>query len=150
MPTSVEEYESFLRGLKLRHHVDHEQSLIRVVFVTHEYRNLRDEKLAIVEVESLDDGQRVRACIPRAFAPGRDPAAVCFAACRLAADTPLVGVEFDAECENLRLVTDVPVADGVLTPGQLDAMIGRLVDAAELWAPVILAMQCIPPEERDF
>ena len=104
MPTSVEECASFLRRLKMRHHVDREQALIRLVFVTHGYRNLRDEKLVIVEVETLDEGQRVRACIPRAFAPGGDPAAVCLAACRLAADTPLVGVEFDAECEDLRLV----------------------------------------------
>jgi len=94
------------------------------------YRNLRGERLAI---ETPDEGHRCRVSIDRAFAAGADPAAVCVRLCRLAADTPLIGVEFDAEREDLRMVAEMPVEDGAVTRLQLLSLVDRLVEAAEVW-----------------
>lgn len=137
MPTSIAECARLLSQQGLRHHVDVEESVIRLVFVTRQYRNLRDEKLIVMSVETPDDGHRLRLCIARAFACTHDPAAVCLAACRLAADTPLVAAEFDADCDDLRLVVETSVEDGALTALQITAMIDRLVEAAEDWSSVL-------------
>ena len=118
---------------RVRHHVDLEQSLIRVVFVTRHYRNLRGERLVIAQIATPDDGRRCRITIERAFDPGPNAAATCLALCKAAADTPLVGVEFDAECENLRMVVETLVEDGGLTRRQLLSMVNSLVEAAESW-----------------
>ena len=118
---------------RVRHHVDVEHNVIRVVFVTRHYRNLRGEKLAIAQIAAPDDGRRCRVTIERAFAAGPDAAATCLALCRAAADTPLVGIEFDADCENLRMVAETAVEDGGLTRRQLLSMVNSVVDAAEAW-----------------
>ena len=125
-----------LSQARVRHHVDMEQSTIRVVFVTRCYRNLRGEKLAIAQITTPDDGRRCRVTIERAFAPGPDAAATCLALCRAAADTPLVGVEFDADYENLRMVAETMVEDGGLTLRQLLSMVDSLLEAAEVWQAV--------------
>jgi len=116
---------------RVRHHVDVEHNVIRVVFVTRHYRNLRGEKLAIAQIAAPDDGRRCRITIERAFAPGPDAAATCLALCQAACDTPLVGIEFDADCENLRLVAETVVEDGGLTRRQLLSMVNSVVEAAE-------------------
>ncbi len=121
----------------VRHHVDIEQGVIRVVFVTRHYRNLRGEKLAIAQITVPDDGRRCRVTLERAFAPGIDAASTCLALCRAAAATPLVGVEFDAECDNLRMVVETVVEDAGLTRLQLLSMIGSVIDAAEIWQAVV-------------
>ena len=129
-----------LSQTRVRHHLDAEQSLIRVVFVTRHYRNLRGENLAIAQIATPDDGRRCRVTIERAFAPGPNPAATCLALCKAAADTPLVGAEFDAECENLRLVIETVVEDGGLTVRQLLSMVDSLVEAAEAWQAIVDAI----------
>lgn len=129
-----------LSQTRVRHHLDVEQSLIRMVFVTQHYRNLRGEKLAIAQIATLDDGRRCRVTIERAFAPGPNAAATCLALCKAAANTPLVGVEFDADCENLRLVVETVVEDGGLTGRQLLSMVDSLVEAAEAWQAIVDAI----------
>lgn len=136
MSTSLAECARLLAQQGVRHHVDAEQAVIRVVFVTQRYRNRRDEKLAVISLETPDDGRRVRLCLARAFEPGGDPATLCLAACRLAADTPLVSAEFDADFDDLRLVVETAVEDGAIMPVQLTSMIDRLLDAAEVWSGV--------------
>ena len=133
MPTSVSQCAEMLSAEGVRHHVDVEQDAIRVVFVTRAYRNLRGERLAIVRVDTPDDGCRGRVVIERAFSRGDDPAATCLRYARLAAETPLIGFEYRAENEDLRLVAEVPVEDGTLTPLQLLSLVDRIVEAAELW-----------------
>jgi hypothetical protein len=122
---------------RVRHHVDVEQSMIRLVFVTRRYKNLRGEKLAIAQITTPDDGRRCRVTMERAFAPGPDAAATCLALCQAASGTPLVGVEFDAECENIRMVIETVVEDGRLTRLQLLSMVNSLVEAAEVWQSVM-------------
>ena len=131
---------------RVRYHVDVEQDVIRVVFVTRHYRNLRGEKLAIAQIALPDDGRRCRVTLERAFAAGSDAAATCLALCRAAAATPLVGVEFDAEWENVRMVIEAAVEDGRLTQLQLLSMVESLVEAAEVWQAVV----CRAGESRGF
>jgi len=133
MPTSLSVCATLLTREKLRHHLDAREGAIRLVFLTGHYENPRGEKLAIVRIETPDDGRRLRASIVRAFATDGDPAAVCLACCRLAADTPLIGVEYDADEEGLRLVAETVIEDARLTKRQLLATIDRLVAAAEAW-----------------
>lgn len=131
MPTTLSQCAKLLKQDGIRHHVDHEDGALLAVFVTRAYENPRGEHLAIVRIETPDDGRRCRASIARAFPATGDPAAACLAACRLAAETPLVGVEFDADA--LRLVVETVVEDGRLTRLQLLTMVDRIVDAAEAW-----------------
>lgn len=133
MPTSVSQCAQMLSAEGVRHHVDVEQDVIRVVFVTRGYRNLRGERLAIVRIDTPDDGFRCRVVIERAFPVGDDAAATCLRYAELAAETPLIGFEYRADVEDLRLVAEVPVEDGMLTPLQLLSLVDRIVEAAELW-----------------
>lgn len=129
----IEEMAAMLRRHGLRHHVDVELQAIRVVCVTETYRNLRDERIAIVTLSAPEEGRLLRGTIERAFAAGDDASRVCERLCRMAADTPLVGVEYDADLDNLRLVIETFLADARPTPQQVLTMIGCLVDAAEIW-----------------
>jgi hypothetical protein len=133
MPTTLSSCARLLNTHGIRHHLDAEEAAIRLVFVTRHYENPRGEKLAIVRLETPDGGNRLRASIARAFADGGDPAATSLALCRLSADTPLVGVEFDADGDGLRLVAETVVEDATLTKRQVFSVIGRLVEAAEAW-----------------
>jgi hypothetical protein len=136
MATSLCQCARMLSDEGVRHHVDAEQGVIRVVFVTRAYLNLRGERLAVVRIDTPDAGCRCRVAIERAFSVGHDAAAACLHYARLAADTPLIGFEFDADREDLRLVAEVPVEDGELTPLQLLSLVDRIVEAAELWHAV--------------
>lgn len=133
MPVSLQGCSEMLAAEAVRHHVDDEERAIRIAFVTRTYRNLRGEKLAIVRLETPDDGHRCRVSIERAFGCSGDPAATCLLVTCLAADTPLVHAEYDADFENLRMVVETVVEDGAITPLQLMSMIDRLVEAAEVW-----------------
>lgn len=137
MPITLTQCAEILAGEAVRHHVDDDEQAVRIAFVTRKYRNLRGERLAIVRLETPDNGYRCRASIERAFACEGDMAAICMTACELAAATPLVSVEFDQPCENLRLVVETAVEDGTLTPLQVMSMVDRLVEAAEMWHAVI-------------
>lgn len=133
MPTSLSQCARALAEEGVRHHVDEAEQAIRVAFVTRHYRNLRGERLAIVRIETPDEGHRCRVSIGRAFAVGADPDATCGRLCRLAADTALIGIEFDADREDLRMVAEMPVEDGTVSRLQLLSMVDRLVEAAEVW-----------------
>lgn len=137
MATNLSQCAAILARERVRHHVDVEEDLIRLVFVTRHYHNLRGERLLIAILETPDDGRRCRLAVRRAFAVEGDVAATCLSMCRLAADTPLVSVEFDADCEDLRMVVETAVEDGDLTARQLLSMIDGLVEAAECWAQSI-------------
>ena len=133
MAFSLECCADVLSEQRLRHHVDREQQIIRLVFVTRSYRNLRGERLLIAQLTTPDEGRRCRVAVERAFPAGPSPEATCLRLCRAAAETPLVGVEFDADFENVRLVAETVVEDGSLTKLQLLAMVDAVVGAAECW-----------------
>lgn len=133
MPPTLSACVKLLTQDGIRHHLDVEEAAIRLVFVTRHYENPRGEKLAIVRRFEPHDGARLRASIARAFATAADAAATCLALCRLAADTPLVGIEYDTHGEGLRLVAETPIEDGRLTKRQLLATIDGVVAAAEAW-----------------
>ena len=137
MPISLSQCSQLLALDGVRHHVDAGQGVIHAIFVTRQYKNLRGEKLIVMNIETPDGGHRCRVSIPRAFSADGYVAATCLSLCRLAADTPLVGVEYDADFEDLRLVVEVPVEDGGLTGLQLLSMVDRCVEAAEIWAAAI-------------
>jgi len=134
---SLSQCAGFLTSAGVRHHVDNEQKKIRLVFVTEYYRNLRGERLLIMNLEMPDNGQRCRMSIQRAFSADRDVAATCLTMCRLAAETPLVAAEFDADFEDLRMVIEAVVEDADVTSSQLLAMVNRLKEAAEIWSVAI-------------
>jgi hypothetical protein len=140
MPISLSQCSQLLALDGVRHHVDAGEGLIRAIFVTRQYKNLRGEKLIVMNIETPDGGHRCRVSIPRAFTADGDVAATCLSLCRLAADTPLVAVEYDADFEDLRLVVEVPVEDGGLTGLQLLSMVDRCVEAAEIWAAAIASV----------
>jgi hypothetical protein len=136
MPWTLEDCAAALGQTDLRFHYDEAEQAIRLVFVTSRYRNRRGEHLAMVTVTTPADGQRLRFSIERAIEVGDDPAAACLAACQFAAAMPLVGVEYDADFDNLRLVVETVIEDDLPTPFQLCTIVNRLVDAAEIWSAV--------------
>lgn len=133
MPTSVSACARMLSAAGIRHHVDVEQDVIRVIFVTRGYRNRRGERLAVVQIDTPGDGEFCRVVIPRAFPVAADPAAASLRCARLAAETPLVGFGYDSDHDDLRLVAEMPVEDGVMTPRQLLSLLDWIVEAAESW-----------------
>ena len=133
MAVTLRRCAEHLAAAGVRHHLDAEEQVIRIVRVTREYRSLRDERLAILQIAAPDDGRRCRVTIERAFAVGQDAGRTCLDLCQAAAATPVAGVEFDAEFDNLRLVAEAVVEDGDLTRRQLVSMIDALVEAAEIW-----------------
>ena len=137
MAMSLEQCAALLAASRVRHHVDAEQGVIRVLWITQDYLNLRREKLAILQITAPDEGRRCRVTIERAFAVGPDPAVTCLELCRAAADTPGVAAEFDADIDNLRMVVEAVVEDGELTRRQLATMIGSLAEAAERWSGMV-------------
>lgn len=148
MPLNVQRYARLLAEQGLKHHLDAEEGVLRIVFVTQAYRNARGEKLLILTVDAPDDGDRLRARIAFAFPPGDDPARLCLLLCRLTAETPLVAVEFDAEREDLALVAEMPAIDGAITARQVLALVDGLVAAAEEWQVVIDAHPSMRSLER--
>ena len=131
MAVTIEELASLCAAAGLRHHVDAEEEAIRVVFVTQDYVNARAERLAILRVETAEHGRRCRVVLDRAFATGRHAAAACLAACNAMRDVPIVRLEHDATSRSLRLVAEMPVEDGIVTPRQLFALLDHVVEAAE-------------------
>jgi len=136
MPWTLKDCAAALKQTDLRHHHDEAERTIRLVFVTSRYRNLRGEHLAVVTMTTPVDGQLLRVSIERVTEAAAPPADTCLAACRFAAAMPLVGVEYDAEFDNLRLVVESLIEDSPPTPSQLHTMIGRLIEAAEIWSVV--------------
>lgn len=131
MTTTLRECASLLTEQRLRHCIDAEDGVIRLLFATTAYRNRRDEPFAIVTIDAPDEGRRLRASIRHAFPVTEDAAGLCLTACRLAAEMPLVGAEYDADDDELRLVCEMPVEDAVPTRRQVVALVDRLLDAAE-------------------
>lgn len=117
----------------IRHHVDRDEGVIRIVFLTRCYRNLRGERLAIVTLAATADGRACHASIERAFAVGDDPAATCLTACRLARQTPEVAVVVDHDATSISIGVSTIVEGSRLTAPQLLAMIDTLVMTAEDW-----------------
>ena len=139
MSTTLSACARLLTEARVRHHVDVHDAAIRLVFLTRHYENPRGEKLAVVGIETPDDGHRLRVSIVRAFAANGNQAAACLALCRLAAETPLVGVEYDADGDGIRLVAETPIEDGRVTKRQLLAIIDAVVEAAETWHTALRA-----------
>lgn len=107
--------------------------MIRVVFMTHSYQNLRGERFALLTLTAAEDEQACHAAIDRAFAAGDDPAATCLAACRLARETPGIAVGFDDASGSLSIGVSTMLEGARLTSPQLLAMLDKLVITAEDW-----------------
>ena len=148
MAMTLNDCSEILSQQGLRHHLDAAEGVIRAVFLTRHYHNLRGERLAIVRIDMPDDGHRCRVSIPRAFPSGDDATVTCLNLCQAAADTPLIGIEYDAAGEGLRLVAEAAVGDGSLTPLQLLVMIDSIVAAAEAWHVALVGMTNPAAETR--
>lgn len=131
MVLTLDHLSRLLAAGRIRHHVDRDETVIRVAFVTHGYRNPRSERLAILGIAPVEGGSRCRVSLERAFDAGHDARATCLTLCRAIGETPLACVQFDAASETLRLVAEIPIEDGSLTPRQLFAMLDAVVAAAE-------------------
>lgn len=131
MAVTLGELAALCRSGGLRHHHDAAEGVILIVLVTRDYRNARDELLAIVRISTPESGTRCRVELERAFATGRDAAATCLAICEATHDVPFVRLEHDATTRSLRLVAELAIEDGTLTRRQFFALIDCVVEAAE-------------------
>lgn len=131
MAVTIDELATLCGVAGLRHHLDAEEGVVRVVLVTKCYVNPRAERLAIMRIEAAEAGTRCRVALERAFALERRAAATCLALCRATSDVPLVRLEHDEASRSLRLVAEMPIEDGQVTPRQLCALIDGVVAAAE-------------------
>jgi len=131
MAVSLEQLSALLANVGLRHHLDREEATLHVLLATTRYVNARGERLAIVRITTADGGRLCRATIERATPTGHDLAAACLAACGAVADVPLAGIEHDRVTNSLRLVAEIAVEDGTLTPAQLGAVVDGLAAGAE-------------------
>jgi hypothetical protein len=131
MPLTLEQLSGLLRQQGLRHHLDEENRLVRIVFATRRYRNLRGEHLAIVELGVSRDGGACQVAISRAFRPTGGCGPACLALCTELSDSAFVSVRHDAELAILGLTAAIPVEDGAVTAEQLFALVDQLIEAAE-------------------
>lgn len=131
MPATIDMLSQLLSSAGLRHHVDAEDGMIRVVFVTRHYLSARSERLAILRVEVADGGCLCRVVLERAFATGSDHAGTCLTVCEALGDVPLVRAEPDPQGRSLRLVAELAVEDATPTPRQLFALLDAVVEGAE-------------------
>jgi hypothetical protein len=131
MPISLTVLADLVSQVGLRHHLDAEEGVIRILLVTTDYRNIRGENLVIVTVRPAAGGRTCQAAIERAFSLAADAAAACLAACGVAATIPLVAVEHDGLAGCLRLVAEMPVEDSDVTAAQVGALVDRVVEGAE-------------------
>lgn len=147
MPVSLPDCSRMLAAEGVRHHLDTEAGVIHVVLASRDYHSRRDERLIVIRLTAPDEGRRCRMTLHRAFLPGagRDTAALCLAVCSLAAETPLIGVEYDALQDDLRLVVETVVEDADLTMLQMLSMLDSIVLAAETW-PAALACNAGVPQ----
>ncbi len=139
MSVTIESLSTMLSGGGIRHHVDGEEQVIRVALVTGRYRNLRAERLAILQIAVPDSGERCRVSLERAFASDRELAAICLTLCRAIAAVPLVRVECGPTGHTLCLAAELAVEDAAVSPRQLFALIDRVVEAAEAGQAAIAA-----------
>lgn len=131
MPVALENLSKLLISGGVRHHLDADEHAIRVAFVTQRYRNARAEQLAILRIEATDGGCLCRVTLERAFTGGPRVAARCLALCEAVGSVPLARIERDATGDGFRLVAELPVEDGAVTPRQLFALLDAVVAAAE-------------------
>lgn len=136
MAVTIGELAGLCEAGGLRHHLDAEQGVIRIVLVTRCYCNARGEQLAIIQLEAADRGTRVRVALERAFATEGSPAGTCLTICHATSDVPFVRVEHDEPSRSLRLVAEMPVEDASVSTRQLFALVDHVVAAAEAgqWA----------------
>jgi hypothetical protein len=146
MPVTIEMLSQLLASGGVRHHLDSDEGAIRVVFVTRTYLSPRSERLAILRVEAAEGGCLCRVALERAFSGGTRVAATCLAVCEAVAGVPLARVEPDSESRSLRLVAELPVEDGNVTPRQLFALLDAVVEAAEAGQAAIATRK---PRGRD-
>jgi hypothetical protein len=139
MSVTIESLSTMLSGGGIRHHVDGEEQVIRVALVTGRYRNLRAERLAILQIAVADSGERCRVSLERAFAADRDQAATCLTLCRAITAVPLVRVECGPTGHALCLAAELAIEDAAISPRQLFALIDRVVEAAEVGQAAIAA-----------
>lgn len=133
MPALLAVCGRLLTRAGIRHHLDADEGVIRLVFVTRAYRNPRGERFAIVTLTPSDDGNACHASIKRAFAAGADPAATCLTACRLARTANGIEVTYDEAADAMSIGVSTVLEGARPTPRQLMAMIDRLVTTAEEW-----------------
>ncbi|MFM7206199.1 MAG: hypothetical protein ACKO4T_05995 [Planctomycetaceae bacterium] len=143
MPAMLVSCARLLATAGIRHHLDHDEGVIRVVFTTRRYRNPRGEHLAIVTLDAAGDGRSCRARIERAFPAGRDPAAACLDLCRLAGEFPGVGFRYDDDSRSISLTAIAFAGGGRITAAQLCGLLDAVVVAAET-----CHRACEGPEER--
>jgi len=131
MAVTIKQLASALAAGGIRHHVDVDDHVIRVVFVTKRYLNPRGERLAILQLEATDGGNTCRASLPRSFPAGSALPDRCLSLCQALADVPLARLEHDPASDTLQLTAELPVEDGELTPRQVFALLDAIVEAAE-------------------
>ena len=150
MGMTIGELSAICERAGLRHHLDPEELVIRVVLVTPRYVNARGEPLAILQIEAPDSGNRCRVVLERVCPVGRTPADTWLAAMRCLGDLPFVRLEEDLASHSLRLVAEMPLEDGAVTMRQLCALCDGIVAAAEaVQAASGRRRGRIPPAKRD-
>jgi len=131
MAIDLTELAVLLRVSGIRHHVDVEEGVIRVVWVTRSFENLRGERHAILRIEPTCAGRVCRVTLARVADCGERAAASCERLARVAAHEPLVGVEYDPLKADLRLAAAAWVEHREFAPTELLAMIRGVIGAAE-------------------
>jgi len=141
MAVTIEMLSHLLAAGGVRHHLDQDDQAIRVVFVTRQYLSPRSERLAILRVEAAEGGSLCRVVLERAFVGGPRAAARCLAICEALGRVPLAWVEHDSERRSLRLLAELPVEDGDLTPRQLFALLDAVIEGAEAGQAAVAARE---------
>lgn len=132
----------------IRHHLDSEQGVIRVVFCTTAYRNPRGERFAIVTLDAPIGSGCLRATIAPAFTAGPSLAVVCRTASALVDDLPSIGVRHDAATGSISLSCTLLLGRGRVSVDGICLLLDEVVSAAER-CQRLLAVPASKPSTRD-
>lgn len=131
MTHGIHHLSALLATHGLRHHVDDEELVIRIVLPMRRYLSLRREPLAVVRIEITDMGQTCRASIAPGFRPEGSLAAACLAIAGGLIDCSCVAVHHAAGSDTLDLVAAMPFDSASVTADQLCVLIDHLGAAAD-------------------
>lgn len=131
MAHGIHQLSALLASHGIRHHLDDEELVIRIVLPMRRYLSLRREPLAVVRIEITDTGQICRASIAPGFRPDGNLATACLAIASGLIDQSCVAVHHAAGSDTLDLVAAMPFDAASATADQLCALIDHLCAAAD-------------------
>jgi hypothetical protein len=147
MPITTEELASLLAAIEIKAKPvtlssadgSNARHAFMVMFGTESYVSSEGQSAVPLFMQTLDDGEYLEIFAESLYDISKCEHKTALFDClaRIAYRTKLVQFEHNEKSESIRIAADVAIADGTLTPGQLNTMVNTVAMAIEAFHPVI-------------